>query len=50
MSDDEIIKEQARLLTYILKYAGLNSVLPYGWEEDCERILAEATARTKEKP
>lgn len=36
-----IIKEQARLLEYILKYSGFEAVLPNGWVEDCKRILAE---------
>ena len=42
------LKEQSRLLTYILKYSGFAPVLPEGWVADCKRILGEDSNSTDE--
>lgn len=39
---DRVIREQARLLKYIVEYSGLKVSLPEGFILDTERVLVEA--------
>lgn len=38
---DRVIREQSRLLKYIVEYSGLKASLPEGFVLDTERVLVE---------
>lgn len=48
MTKDEIIKEQARLLKYVIDYSGVKHLLPDGLVEDCRAVQAEAERSTND--